>query len=305
MKKTIISSKSNPWVQQWLRYRNKPNLRKTAQLIWLEGEHLVIEALKQLKNQDKNHTSNQPFNLFSLLEIIVPKPVNDTLTDNYVQNIIGSTLFNSLLKDTQLTIHWIYLEESIYKSLCTMDSLPRICAVLKIDTLLSIDTINYQTTTVVLDEVQDPGNVGTIIRLCTAFGITQIILSNGCANAWHIKTLRAGQGAQFYIKIYEQINLQKLYTQFKISKVPIIVTSVNRTAIPLNQMPISHPMVWVFGNEGQGVSKISQMAANKHVLIPMQGQFESLNVGSAAAICLWTWQNYYISGVNKNISTIY
>jgi TrmH family RNA methyltransferase len=159
------------------------------------------------------------------------------------------------------------------------------------NTQLNFEYIDYTTTTVVLDCIQDPGNIGTIIRLCAAFGISQVILSKGCASAWSLKALRAGQGAQLAINIYENTDLSSVYKRFKAYSIPVFVTSLTKQSLPLLQVDIKETMVWVFGNEGQGVSIISQTAATQSVYIPMNGGFESLNVASAAAICLWTWQN--------------
>ncbi len=275
MKKNIITARNNTWVQQWLRYQAKPNLRKAAQLVWLEGEHLVLEALQQLKNQR-----------FTIVEFILPDNCAGEYSAKYLQQYIND---NSL--DNIYNIKYIYLSETVYKSLCSMNSMPSLCAVLNMNTQLNFEYIDYAITTVVLDCVQDPGNIGTIIRLCAAFGIQQVILSEGCASAWSLKALRAGQGAQLAINIYEDIDLNTLYSQFKAHSMPIFVTSLAKQSLPLIQVKVKKIMVWVFGNEGQGVSTTSQTAATQSVYIPMNGGFESLNVASAAAICLWTWQN--------------
>lgn len=286
MKKNVITARSNPWVQQWLRYHAKPALRKEAQLVWLEGEHLVLEALQQLKQQR-----------FTIIEFILPDNCTGESSAKYLQQYINDNINDNIgdkiLDNTRNihTIRWVYLSETLYTSLCSMNSTPSICAVLNMNTQLNFEYIDYTTTTVVLDCIQDPGNIGTIIRLCAAFGISQVILSKGCASAWSLKALRAGQGAQLAINIYENTDLSSVYKQFKAYSIPVFVTSLTKQSLPLLQVDIKEIMVWVFGNEGQGVSIISQTAATQSVYIPMNGGFESLNVASAAAICLWTWQN--------------
>lgn len=286
MKKNVITARSNPWVQQWLRYHAKPALRKEAQLVWLEGEHLVLEALQQLKQQR-----------FTIIEFILPDNCTGESSAKYLQQYINDNINDNIgdkiLDNTRNihTIRWVYLSETLYTSLCSMNSTPSICAVLNMNTQLNFEYIDYTTTTVVLDCIQDPGNIGTIIRLCAAFGISQVILSKGCASAWSLKALRAGQGAQLAINIYENTDLSSVYKQFKAYSIPVFVTSLTKQSLPLLQVDIKETMVWVFGNEGQGVSIISQTAATQSVYIPMNGGFESLNVASAAAICLWTWQN--------------
>jgi tRNA G18 (ribose-2'-O)-methylase SpoU len=290
MKKNVITARSNPWVQQWLRYHAKPALRKEAQLVWLEGEHLVLEALQQLKQQR-----------FTIIEFILPDNCTGESSAKYLQQYINDNIDNNIndnigdniLDNTHSihTIRWVYLSKNLYTSLCSMNSTPSICAVLNMNTQLNFESIDYTATTVVLDCIQDPGNIGTIIRLCAAFGISQVILSKGCASAWSLKALRAGQGAQLAINIYEDTDLSSVYKQFEAHSIPVFVTSLTKQSLPLLQVDIKKTVVWVFGNEGQGVSIISQTAATQSVYIPMNGGFESLNVASAAAICLWTWQN--------------
>jgi RNA methyltransferase, TrmH family len=276
MKKTVITARSNPWVQQWLRYHAKPTVRKAAGLVWLEGEHLAVEALQQLQSKR-----------FTVLEFVVPNTAAAERVVNHLQLHIDNAELSLLLSN----IKWIFLDEAIYKSLCALDSMPSVCTVLHLNAALDFKSISYRHTTVVLDSVQDPGNIGTIIRLCAAFDISQVILSAGCASAWGLKALRAGQGAQLTVNIYEMVDLNAIYPQFKSQRLPIFVTSLSKDSLPLNQIKLESKMVWVFGNEGQGVSKVSELLASQAVHIPMQGNFESLNVGSAAAICLWAWQN--------------
>jgi RNA methyltransferase, TrmH family len=271
MNETVITSRSNPWVQQWLRYQAKPAERKAAGFAWLEGEHLVVEALNRLGTAH-----------FALDTLIFPSTE------------AGSAMHQRLLSQYAAVsgIQIVWLGEGAHKALCTLDSAPSVCAVLR---LAFNKTANEQSIvavpTVVLDGVQDPGNIGTLVRLCAAFAVPQVLLSAGCASAWSSKALRAGQGAQLAVKVYEEVDLNAAYAVFKRSAMSIAATSLATGSVPLNQAKTTQQMVWVFGNEGQGISPASQAAATQRVHIPMQGGFESLNVGTAAAICLWQWQN--------------
>jgi RNA methyltransferase, TrmH family len=266
-----ITSRSNPWVQQWLRYQAKPAERKTAGVAWLEGEHLVVEALNRLGT---GH--------FSLETLIFPSIE--------AGSAMHQRLANQYAAVSGIQIVW--LGEAAYKALCTMDSTPSVCAVLRLNANNAASTPSILAApTVVLDGVQDPGNIGTLIRLCAAFAVPQVLLSTGCASAWSSKALRAGQGAQLAVHVHEDVDLNVAYMSFKRLAMPIAATSLATGSVPLNQVKLTQQMVWVFGNEGQGISLASQAAATQFVHIPMQGGFESLNVGTAAAICLWQWQN--------------
>lgn len=266
MNDATITARSNPWVQQWLRYQSKPAERKAAGVAWLEGEHLVVEALNRLDS-----------NRYNIDALILPNTEH------------GLAVFKRLSSQYAASngLNVVWLGESVYKLLCTMDSLPNACAVLR---LQSDFPVEYNKTSVVLDGVQDPGNVGTLIRLCAAFDVQQIMLSSGCASPWSAKAMRAGQGAQLAVKVQEDVDLVQAYTEFRKHRFPIAVTSLAAGSVPLQLAPLPQKMVWVFGNEGQGVSRTTQDAATQLIHIPMQGGFESLNVGTAAAICLWQWQ---------------
>lgn len=134
-----------------------------------------------------------------------------------------------------------------------------------------------------LDGVQDPGNVGTLLRTAAAGGIRQALLGPGCADAWAPKTLRAGQGAQFLLSIHENADLAGFLAGYRGTGV---VTRLD-AARSLYETPLDGPLAWVFGAEGQGVSAPVAQAAKLGVFIPMPGGTESLNVAAAAAVCLF------------------
>jgi TrmH family RNA methyltransferase len=136
---------------------------------------------------------------------------------------------------------------------------------------------------VVLDGIQDPGNVGTLLRTAAAAGLRQAVLSPGCADPWAPKTLRAGQGAQFELAIYENCDLLATLGAYRGTS---IVTRLD-AARSLFETPLEGPLAWVFGSEGQGVSAPVSAVASLGVFIPMPGQTESLNVAAAAAVCLF------------------
>lgn len=140
-----------------------------------------------------------------------------------------------------------------------------------------------QTSCVVLDRVQDPGNVGSIIRSCAAAGVPALILLAGSASAWSPKVLRASQGAHFALTIYEQLDSQTLLSRLA---VPLLATTLE-DAGSLYEAELPHPAAWVFGHEGQGVSPALLAQAACRVHIPQATGVESLNVAAAAAVCLF------------------
>lgn len=135
----------------------------------------------------------------------------------------------------------------------------------------------------VLDGVQDAGNVGTLMRTAAAAGVREVLLGPGCAQAWSPKVLRAGMGAHFCLKIHE---LPDLAAQLARHRGRIAVTRLDG-ATDLYALDLQGPVAWVFGSEGQGVSDQIARLAQLGVLIPMAPGIESLNVAAAAAICFF------------------
>lgn len=138
---------------------------------------------------------------------------------------------------------------------------------------------------VILDRVQDAGNVGSILRSASAFGFRQILALKGTAALWSPKVLRAGMGAHWGLQLLEGLALADLAAL----TLPIVVTSSHRGCLlhqALNQGTLPMPCVWALGHEGQGVGAELEALARLHVRIAQPGGEESLNVAAAAAICL-------------------
>jgi TrmH family RNA methyltransferase len=136
--------------------------------------------------------------------------------------------------------------------------------------------------TVILERVQDAGNVGSILRSAAAFGFQQVVALKGSAALWSTKVLRAGMGAHFGLRLVEGIDLAALDAL----AVPIIVTSSHQGEF-LHHMTLPQPCAWAMGHEGQGVSAALAARASTFARIGQPGGEESLNVAAAAAICLY------------------
>ncbi|MDR3214007.1 MAG: RNA methyltransferase [Azoarcus sp.] len=137
---------------------------------------------------------------------------------------------------------------------------------------------------VVLDAIQDPGNLGAILRTAAAAGIEAVWLLPGCAQAWSPKVLRAGMGAHFRLRISEQADALAGLGGYGGK---VVATGVGVTALTLFDADLRGPLAWLFGAEGQGVSPTLLARADEIVTIPMAAGIESLNVGAAAAVCLF------------------
>lgn len=155
--------------------------------------------------------------------------------------------------------------------------------------LFVIDTPVYESsarlsdTAVLLDRLQDPGNLGSILRSAAAAGITDVFCSAGTAFAWSPKVLRAGMGAHFLLRITEDVDLVHLLQS---ATVPVLATSSHAEAT-IYEIDLQQPVAWLFGHEGQGISDLLMALTTHWVKIPHLGPMESLNVAASAAVCFF------------------
>ena len=137
-----------------------------------------------------------------------------------------------------------------------------------------------------LEDVQDPGNVGTIIRTADAAGFTGVIVSEKSADIYSLKTLRSMQGSHFHLPIY-RMSSQSLLEKAKKAAIPVLATTLSKDSVDYRELPSIENFVLVMGNEGQGISPLMAESADQLVHISMKGQAESLNVAVAAGILIF------------------
>lgn len=142
--------------------------------------------------------------------------------------------------------------------------------------------LDFDAPSVVLDRLQDAGNVGNILRSASAFGFTQVVAIKGSAALWSPKVLRAGMGAHFALRLVEIADDEVLAAL----RVPLLAAS-SHAARALHEAPLPWPCAWVLGHEGQGVSAALLARCAESLRIPQPGGEESLNVAAAAAVCLY------------------
>lgn len=142
----------------------------------------------------------------------------------------------------------------------------------------------YQNDCVVLDSIQDPGNLGTIMRSCASSGINNLILSKGCVDPYNIKVIRASQGTQFRLNIILGVDLPT----FLLNYCGIIWATAMVTNRTIYQCDLKETGAWIFGNEGAGLPNTILKDPKVNVVsIPMHDHVESLNVAMAATVCLF------------------
>ena len=179
------------------------------------------------------------------------------------------------------------LDKGLWDLLSDLVNAPQIAGLLDLpqsalNSQKSVATISGDV--IILDRIQDAGNVGTILRTAAAAGFHQVIATSGCAHLWSSKVLRAGMGAHRLLDLYEGWSNQQVLSAVT---APFLAATADGQ-LDVFDMPkiLTQPVAWVMGSEGQGVSE-DLMAQAKGVSIPIDPRVESLNVSTAAAVCLF------------------
>ncbi len=142
----------------------------------------------------------------------------------------------------------------------------------------------------VLEDVQDPGNVGSMLRSAAAAGVCEVMLSKSCAFAWSPKVLRAAQGAHFLLNIVEGADVVDFISQYRgqsLAFVPVMSGYAQKIAISLYDCELARDTAFLIGNEGAGLSPQLLQTASVGVTVPMPGKVESLNAAACAAIAMF------------------
>ena len=247
----IISSPKNEKIKELVKLQTAKG-RKKAGMYLLEGEHLVEEAIKEK----------------APIELIV---VSSNRLEDY-QLLLSRT-------NAQLLV----VSQEVFQKLSMTETTQGILAVVEI---VKQEALPQNGRMIVLDAVQDPGNLGTIVRTADAAGFDAIILGTGTVDLYNDKVLRSMQGSHFHIPVF-QANLQEYLPFLKSKGVQVAVTALHRDSKDYTILQGSTDVAIVVGNEVQGVSDDVIDLADVVVTIPMFGKAESLNVAIASALLMY------------------
>ncbi|MEW6694094.1 MAG: RNA methyltransferase [Pseudomonadota bacterium] len=246
-----IASRDNPRVKRLRRLLHDGSAYRREGVVWVEGDHLCRALLAR---------GWQP-------QVVVASPAAQALVQAWQRDA-------GLAPEVPV---WT-LSEALMAQLSTLESpAPIACLV----ALPAVGGVQAGVPTVVLDRLQDPGNVGSILRSAAAFGFRQVLALRGTAALWSPKVLRAGMGAHFGLSLIEGLDAAALAAL----QVPLIATSSHQGDW-LHTARLPWPCAWLLGHEGQGVHPALMAQAAQTVRIIQPGGEESLNVAAAAAICL-------------------
>jgi RNA methyltransferase, TrmH family len=172
------------------------------------------------------------------------------------------------------------MDDALFAELSELKSLSAVLAV--IDVIALNADPKSSSFCVLLEGIQDPGNVGSILRSAAAAGCDAVFMSQGCADAWSPKVLRAAMGGHFVLSIYENVDLIKIANLFP----GVVYSAALSSKTSLYDSCLSGKIALAIGNEGAGLTD-SLLALSKTFIIPMPGKVESLNAAAAAAVCLF------------------
>ena len=246
---SVLSSKDNPKVRHWRKLAEDARYRRAQKRALIEGPHLLQALLQHGR-----------------------KPLNVLVTEK------GATdpEIRKLLQESR--IRPVVLTEAVLRSIADAESPQGVAAEIEIPAAEGGEGVPA----VFLEGVQDPANVGAIVRTAAAFGVRRVVLDQACADPWSPKALRAGMGGHFALQVEESKDLLRSLENFQGSVVCTVVSG----GLPLNQARLNGALAWVFGGEGAGLSEALLRRATVKVTIPTAPRTESLNVAASAAICL-------------------
>ncbi len=246
----LITSKDNPRLKTIRRLAQDSQAYRKLGLVWIEGDHLCRATLARAAKPE--------LAIFS-------------------ESIWPSFEFEWAQCAAEV---WV-VPDHLFEGLSSLESPAKMGFLM---TLPTAPAINPLAATVVLDRLQDAGNVGAILRSASAFGFKQVIAIKGTAGMWSPKVLRAGMGAHFGLNLIESAGLEDL----QLLEVPLLGTDVHEGPYLhewVQQGKLPRQCAWVMGHEGQGVSADLMAMVDQKIRIAQPGGEESLNVATAAAIC--------------------
>lgn len=250
-----ISSRANPYFKDFAKLAESSRQRRKSGYTLLDGVHLVEAYL---------HGVGKPASL-----VVSESGLELAEIKNLLARIQG--------------VEVVVLTNDLFHEVSQLKTPTGIIAVAPIPVPSAIPVPQKNAFTVLLEEIQDPGNVGAILRSAAAAGASDVHLSRGCADAWSPRVLRAAMGAHFALRIHEHADLPNVARGFAGQ---VIATRLG-AARKLYELKLAGPVAFVFGNEGAGLSEEILLCAHESAVIPMPGRVESLNAASAAAICFF------------------
>ena len=248
-----ISSRDNPFFKSLLKLSSSARERREAGQTLLDGAHLLRAYLD---------AGNKPLHLL----------INEqALQDAEIASLL----------DTCSAVPQTRLDNALFTQLSELKTPNGLLALIAIPSAKV--AVSHSQFALLLEDIQDPGNLGSILRSAAAAGCDAVFLSQGCADAWSPKVLRAGMGGHFALSLHESADLLQVAAEFTGK----ILSASLQAEKSLYDSNLRGKLAFAIGNEGAGLSPALLDAAQQHFIIPMPGKVESLNAAAATAVCLF------------------
>ena len=255
-----ITSRENPRVKQYILLRDKKSARKSDGLFVIEGARLALDAIKEGVKLEFAFFSDSAAEHF-------PDAVSA------LSGALGERLYS--------------VDDALAQKLAGTVATQGIFAVAaRLDKNLPSDKIVYGGKYLVLDSLQDPGNVGTILRAADAMGVSGVYLCD-CCDLYNPKLIRSTMGSVFRLKTDDSMSFGELAKMFSEAQIPLFATVVDSKAKDIRSFDFPESCAVVIGNEGSGLSDEDVALCSDSITIRMKGSIESLNAASAATVFLW------------------
>ena len=248
----VLRSRANPRVRRWQRLVRDSKARRAQARALIEGTRLVGACLAAGG---------------AIEELLVSQ---SGLAKREISNLVD-----------RAGVELIVLSDAVFRAVVETETPQGIAAEVVIPA--TPPALAESTGCVMLDRIQDAGNVGAILRSAAAFGVRDVLLSSGCADPWSPKVLRAAMGGHFALQIGASRNLIADVERFS----GTVACAVPRGGVPIASADLKGPVLWILGSEAGGVRGDLAARADLRVTIPMPGAIESMNVAAAAAICFY------------------
>lgn len=263
----IISSVHNKFIKNLVLHLKKKKKINHSELCLIEGEKIINEAIR----------SNLKF--YHIFLLYDPQKAKVLCNSNFVEKILQHNLTNELF----------YVTEEVMQKMTFLDTAASCAAVVEIPhRIVDITQIlKDESTLLIVDGLQDAGNLGTIIRTCEAFGVKSVFVTRNCVSPYNLKVIRGSMGSIFRVKIIKDIDFLDIYSDLKKYKFSILSSSPRGKDIRDVEIQNYSKVALVVGSEGKGISQSILEKSDIILSIPMEKKVNSLNVAIATGILLY------------------
>jgi RNA methyltransferase, TrmH family len=249
----LVASRANPLFKSLRKLAGSPRQRRKERMALLDGVHLVA-AYRERVGLPR--------------AVVVSAGAADSPEIARLLDLMGA-------------LEPVKLSDALFRELSSVATPSGILATIEIPEVLAAP--READCCVLVEDLQDPGNLGSILRSAAAAGVRDVLLSRACADAWSPRVLRAAMGAHFFLCVHEQSNLLAYMRDYAGQT----VATAAKGGRPIFEVDLTRPTAFLFGNEGAGLAQTLLAEADVVAGVPMPGGTESLNVAAATAVCLF------------------